>query len=367
MHAATTTTAAPKAIADAAPEHRARRRGRQPGRQRLPLEHDRRAAAGRRRRSGGRSTTGRCRTALERIRSEHDAPATTPALRIHIIGFAKLAGDLIDGLRQVMAFFARRRARGHGRHLRLHALRAQHRAGDRLLAGRGGLAARAASSRWATQLDPFSMLVPFLVFAIGVSHGAQKMNGIMQDIGRGMHRLVAARYTFRRLFLAGLTALLADAVGFAVLMVIDIPVIRELALTASLGRRGADLHQPDAAAGAAVLRRRQPGGRAAQPGARRSEPRAAARRAVAPARPLHRAPLGRRRPSRSALVLGAAGFVVQPASADRRPGRRRARAASRLALQPRQRLHHRALRHLERRVRGDGEDAAGPVPTRSRR
>jgi hypothetical protein len=46
---------------------------------------------------------------------------------------------------------------------------------------------------------------------------------------------VAARYTFRRLFLAGLTALLADAVGFAVLMVIDIPVIRDLALTASIG------------------------------------------------------------------------------------------------------------------------------------
>jgi uncharacterized protein len=85
------------------------------------------------------------------------------------------------------------------------------------------------------ELDPYSMLVPFLVFAIGVSHGAQKMNGIMQDIGRGTHRLVAARYTFRRLFLAGLTALLADAVGFAVLVLIPIPVIRELALTASIG------------------------------------------------------------------------------------------------------------------------------------
>jgi predicted RND superfamily exporter protein len=85
------------------------------------------------------------------------------------------------------------------------------------------------------ELDPFSILVPFLVFAIGVSHGAQKMNGIMQDIGRGTVKLVAARYTFRRLFLAGLTALLADAVGFAVLMVIDIPVIRDLALTASIG------------------------------------------------------------------------------------------------------------------------------------
>ncbi len=46
---------------------------------------------------------------------------------------------------------------------------------------------------------------------------------------------MAARYTFRRLFLAGLTALLADAVGFAVLMVIDIAVIKDLALTASLG------------------------------------------------------------------------------------------------------------------------------------
>ena len=84
-------------------------------------------------------------------------------------------------------------------------------------------------------LDPYSILVPFLVFAIGMSHGAQKMNGIMQDVGRGMHKLVAARFTFRRLFLAGLTALLADAVGFAVLLVIDVQVIRELAIAASLG------------------------------------------------------------------------------------------------------------------------------------
>src|ERR671939_1370035 len=61
------------------------------------------------------------------------------------------------------------------------------------------------------------------------------MNGIMQDMGRGTHRLVAARFTFRRLFLAGLTALLADAVGFAVLLVIDIQAIRELAIAASIG------------------------------------------------------------------------------------------------------------------------------------
>ncbi|WP_211285949.1 hypothetical protein, partial [Mycobacterium timonense] len=63
------------------------------------------------------------------------------------------------------------------------------------------------------ELDPYSVLVPFLVFAIGISHGAQKMNGIMQDIGRGTHKWIAARYTFRRLILAGLTALMADSVG----------------------------------------------------------------------------------------------------------------------------------------------------------
>ncbi|MEJ2467447.1 MAG: MMPL family transporter, partial [Candidatus Thiodiazotropha sp.] len=85
------------------------------------------------------------------------------------------------------------------------------------------------------ELDPYSVLVPFLVFAIGMSHGAQKMNGIMQDVGRGTHRVVAARHTFRRLFMAGLTALLCDAVGFAVLMIIEIKVIQDLALIASIG------------------------------------------------------------------------------------------------------------------------------------
>jgi len=73
------------------------------------------------------------------------------------------------------------------------------------------------------------------VLAIGMSHGAQKMNGIIQDIGRGVDRLVAARFTFRRLFLAGLTALLCDAVGFAVLGIIEIDSIRQLAWIASIG------------------------------------------------------------------------------------------------------------------------------------
>jgi predicted RND superfamily exporter protein len=167
---------------------------------------------------------------LEDIRSRHQDQST----RIYIVGFAKVVGDLIEGLWQMLSFFAL------------------------------AMVIAAIMVYWFTrcirsttvvmfcslvavvwllgalpilgfELDPYSVLVPFLVFAIGMSHGAQKMNGVMQDIGRGTHRLIAARYTFRRLFLAGLTALLCDAVGFGVLLLIHIEVIRQLALIASLG------------------------------------------------------------------------------------------------------------------------------------
>ncbi|MBI2277952.1 MAG: MMPL family transporter [Dechloromonas sp.] len=154
--------------------------------------------------------------------------------RIHMIGFAKLVGDLIHGLSQVMMYFAIAAAIAiaiiyfYTRCLRSTALVVA--CSVVAVAWQLGLVAFLGF-----ELDPFSILVPFLIFAIGVSHGAQKMNGIMQDVGRGTHRLVAARYTFRRLFLAGMTALLADAVGFAVLMLIDIPVIKDLALSASMG------------------------------------------------------------------------------------------------------------------------------------
>ena len=171
--------------------------------------------------------------ALDDLRNRYEA---TPGAKIHlhVIGFAKLVGDLIDGLVKVMGFFAIAALiamlviYGYTRCVRSTALVIL--CSVVAVVWQLGLVAA-----FGFALDPFSVLVPFLIFAIGVSHGAQKMNGIMQDIGRGTHRLVAARYTFRRLFLAGVTALLADAVGFGVLMLIDIPVIKDLALTASVG------------------------------------------------------------------------------------------------------------------------------------
>ena len=180
--------------------------------------------------AGKRLDYGAFSAELEKLRDKYGAPG----IRIHITGFAKIVGDLIEGLRQVLLFLG----------LAIAICAVVLYAYTRCI--RSTLLLLACSSIavvWLLgllpllgyELDPYSILVPFLVFAIGMSHGAQKMNGIMQDVGRGTHRWIAARYTFRRLFVAGLTALIADAVGFGVLMVIEVPVIRELAVTASLG------------------------------------------------------------------------------------------------------------------------------------
>ncbi len=169
-------------------------------------------------------------SAVERIRSKYQSEG----VRIHVTGFAKVVGDLMDGLRQMLVFFAVTVVIAVS--VLFFATRCVRSTAIVVFCSLVAVV-------WLLGIlhtlgyiiDPYSILVPFLVFAIGMSHGAQKMNGIMQDVGRGIHKLVAARYTFRRLILAGTTALLADAVGFAVLMTIDIPVIKNLALTASIG------------------------------------------------------------------------------------------------------------------------------------
>ncbi|PAU89306.1 RND transporter [Pseudomonas sp. WN033] len=168
--------------------------------------------------------------ALEQIRERYEAQGVD----IHIIGFAKVMGDLISGLYAMLVFFA------FAVFISTFILLRFTRCWRSTLVVQG---CTLTGVVWLLgvlpmlgyELNPYSILVPFLVYAIGVSHGAQKMNGIMQDIGRGTHRLIAARYTFRRLFAAGMTALLADAVGFAVLTLVDIPVIQDLAIISSLG------------------------------------------------------------------------------------------------------------------------------------
>ncbi|OGB50534.1 MAG: RND transporter [Burkholderiales bacterium RIFOXYC12_FULL_60_6] len=167
---------------------------------------------------------------LEKLRHKYQSNTVS----IYITGFAKVMGDLIEGIWEILVFFTA--AVGITTAMLYAYTRCVRSA---VLVVSCSLVAvlwqLGLMPLLGYELDPYSVLVPFLVFAIGMSHGAQKMNGIMQDIGRGADRLVAARYTFRRLFLAGLTALLCDAFGFGVLMVIDIQAIRDLAFIASLG------------------------------------------------------------------------------------------------------------------------------------
>ena len=84
-------------------------------------------------------------------------------------------------------------------------------------------------------IDLYSVLVPFLVFAIGISHGVQIINGIAIESGKGADKLMAARLAFRGLYVPGMLALLSDGLGFLTLLFIDVGVIQELAIAASVG------------------------------------------------------------------------------------------------------------------------------------
>ncbi len=84
-------------------------------------------------------------------------------------------------------------------------------------------------------IDPIGLLVPFLIFAIGVSHGVQKISAVGDAAFAGLSSMDAARRTFRQLLAPALVALLADLVGFVTILLIPVPVIREMAVTASIG------------------------------------------------------------------------------------------------------------------------------------
>lgn len=168
----------------------------------------------------------------EKIRDKYEAQ--NPNVEIHIIGFAKKVGDLIDGLVGVALFFFV--AIGITLALLLWFTRC-------FKSTIAVVVTTLIAVVWQLGLlhtlgfglDPYSMLVPFLVFAIGISHGVQKINGIAMASGETEDPLSAARMAFRQLFIPGMVALASDAVGFVTLLLIDIGVIRELAIGASLG------------------------------------------------------------------------------------------------------------------------------------
>ncbi|MCK9283852.1 MAG: MMPL family transporter [Rhodocyclaceae bacterium] len=158
----------------------------------------------------------------------------TEGIKIHITGFAKIVGDLIHGGRAIALFFALTFA------LTVLVLYAYSRCWRSTLAT---VFCCSIAVIWQLGivrllgfgLDPYSILVPFLTFAIGVSHAVQNINTMASERINGADNIEAAKATFRLLFIPGTIALLCDAVGFSTLLVIEIGVIRELAISASIG------------------------------------------------------------------------------------------------------------------------------------
>ncbi len=170
---------------------------------------------------------------LEAIRRRVERE-TGGAVQVHIIGFAKVIGDVSDGARGVLVFF--------GISVLVTALLVWNYAGRWKLAAAPVVCSLVAVvwqlgtlTALGYGIDTFSILVPFLVFAIGVSHGVQKISMFRNEMFKGNDGPTAARQAFMQLVIPGVVALLTDTVGFITMLVIKIPTIRELAIVASLG------------------------------------------------------------------------------------------------------------------------------------
>jgi predicted RND superfamily exporter protein len=172
--------------------------------------------------------------AYNRILEELRAKFEDAQFEVQIIGFAKQIGDIADGASAVLEFCAIA--------LLLTALAVYwycHSVRFTLLP----IVCSLTSLVWqfgtlkllGYGLDPLAVLVPFLVFAIGVSHGVQQINFIVRELSHGKSSDEAARASFTGLLIPGTLALVTAFVSFITLILIPIPMVRELAITASLG------------------------------------------------------------------------------------------------------------------------------------
>ena len=170
----------------------------------------------------------------ERIQGAGVDVAVNVPVSVHMIGFAKVVGDIADGAMSVITFavvtvlltllFV---------WIYIQSLRIA------LVPVVSSLVAMV----WMLGLlvllgygvDPLGILVPFIIFAIGTSHGVQKISAVSDAALSGADSNEAARRTFRLLFLPAIVALLANLVGFITILLIPVQVIQEMAVTASLG------------------------------------------------------------------------------------------------------------------------------------
>ncbi|WCM53330.1 efflux RND transporter permease subunit [Pseudomonas sp. WJP1] len=167
---------------------------------------------------------------LEKIRQDNQGGDVS----IHIIGFAKSIGDIAEGASGVLLFFVVAFV--------ITAALLYWYCGSLMLTG-WALICAVVPVVWllgilpliGLGLDPMSILVPFLIFSIGVSHAVQMTNAWKLETLAGADGVTASRNCFQKLFIPGAVALLANALGFMVIALVDIEMVRELAITATLG------------------------------------------------------------------------------------------------------------------------------------
>lgn len=155
-------------------------------------------------------------------------------ITVHIIGFAKVVGDITTGAQRAVGFFAIT-------FLLTALLVFVYSQSFRITIVTLGCSLTAVI--WQLGLlpllgygmDPISILVPFLVFAIGVSHGVQMISATGSEIFSGADSLMASRRSFRRLLVPSCVALLSDTIGFVTILLIEVEIIQEMAVAASLG------------------------------------------------------------------------------------------------------------------------------------
>ncbi len=171
---------------------------------------------------------------LEGVRDKYSNHDIGVEFDYHIIGFAKVIGDIASGAARVVLFFliafiiTAVFVYVYSQSLKLTII---------------VLGCSLVAVIWQLGLltllgfgiDPMSILVPFLIFAIGVSHGVQMISAFRAEVFDGADSQTAARSTFRRLLVPGGIALLSDTIGFITIMLIQIRMIQEMAITASLG------------------------------------------------------------------------------------------------------------------------------------
>ena len=168
----------------------------------------------------------------DKIRSQYEEK--NPNISIHIVGFAKKVGDLIEGIGAI-ATFALVTIGLTLSFLFIYSRCAIATAVPILTSIVAVVWQLGLLNIFGYGLDPYSVLIPFLVFAIGISHGVQIVNQIAVQRASGLNALMSARVAFRNLARPGILALVSDAIGFLTLFFIEIEVIRDLAVAAGVG------------------------------------------------------------------------------------------------------------------------------------